>query len=199
MSDSSSEDEISEQLLESIDKSFMNDILYAEMNTNCTKIKETEQVKTKLPPSLRRFYCKDDQFTLNGLTEANKKFIAERLSKSLDNSFKETYINKKYDRYSLKKCDEVTGGILLFSNSSEYVTVDQESSSVSVRKRSKVKNEKVNRVDEMKRCKTVAVNSDWILSGSATKGWCRNTKSELIQVKCINKEDSGILNCELRK
>lgn len=190
----SSDDEISEQLLQSVDKKLMNDSLYSKRNEFTTE----KEVITRRP-SLRQSYHETEQFFQTGLKKAQQQFIAERLSKALDNRLEEVCSHKpnKKHKSTSHKCDDVSGGIVLFSNSSEYLTANGESLSIS--KQNKKPNKVINDVDEVKLYGTVAVNADWILSGCSTKGWCKSTKGELVRVKCINKNDSGIMKCELIK
>ncbi|PSN41194.1 hypothetical protein C0J52_04189 [Blattella germanica] len=176
--DSSSEEDNLDLLREAADTHFLKDSLF-KSNSSETKEEQEENITVKRP-SLRQQLNKEEHCNPFKVTPEFQSFIAKQLGKIIDRQlikFSEHSSTTKTEDESING----TSGVRLLGNSSTYLSAEAPQVN-EIRKRKRYIPQHDGTGDDMEKCKTIAVTSEWITCGDAVSGWEKSTRGELVIV-----------------
>ncbi|GJQ79877.1 hypothetical protein Trydic_g18324 [Trypoxylus dichotomus] len=133
------------------------------------------------PPSLRPIKDDQEQFNLLEVTPGFQKFVAKYLDAYIQNQLQKKLVNDM--QYKPKNKQEKTG-VKLFSNSKNFISLEEENTQQLNRRKIKVKRRSVESdINHDVKIRLCAVNSEEILSKKGTEFWTAYREGEVYQYK----------------
>lgn len=175
-SETSSEENL-DLLIEAVDGQFMNDRMFASREKGDAYEENNGTTKEKKIPSLRPQFNKEQQYNELHVTPEFQAFVAKHLVKIIDRQLNEFHGDSTstlvHDRNTRA---QPSGGIRLFRSSSRYLSAETRPSYKKA-KRQVVQEEDE---DEVKKCRSVAVSPEWVMSQKEVSGWEKPSREVLV-------------------